>query len=58
MKNNFVRFRPLLKIVFLVDFLIKNPHFLGGFKKGNSKILTLLERYKKVGVFKQKTIFC
>jgi hypothetical protein len=58
MKNNFVRFRPLFKIVFLVDFLIKNPHFLGSFKKGNSKIPTLLERYKKVGVFKQKTIFC
>jgi hypothetical protein len=58
MKNNLVGFRPLLKIVFLMDFLVKNPHFLGGFQKGNSKILTPLERYKKVGFFTQKNIFC
>jgi hypothetical protein len=58
MKNNLMKLRPLFKIVFLANFLIKIPHFLGGFKKGNSKILTLPERYKKWGVFKQKTMFC
>jgi hypothetical protein len=56
MKNNFVRFRHLFKIVFLARILIKIPHFLDGFKKGNSKILTFLEGYKKWGFLSKNLV--